>query len=181
MEADVTQAFENVNAQLQAILVAIQGLKGGSGGNAAPSSGSGSSHAPPEVFHGFNSADGDWSQWTDLVGNNRYFNKDYWFIGLVGAQKGVELGLWGGANTAIGMEGESKPHRYVVTLLDPQPNGGNWRLALKSVADVGWIDGSRYMPDASLTGGQKFAAWDAVGRPSVSADGFLLHRGGYPL
>ena len=126
--------------------------------------------------------DDDWSQLTELValgggGEARYFKADYWHLGHPGAQKGVDLSLWGGANTALGMMGESKPHLYVVTLCTPQPDGGNWRLATKSASDAGWVDGHNFLP-GDLVGGALFAAWDAAGRPSISGDGFQLQRGG---
>lgn len=174
MDADVKQAFDDIKLQIQSLTNLVMGIKGGSGTADTTTH----LHAPPLPFHGFESADADWSQWTDLIGGKRYFNKDYWFVGIPGAQKGVDLDLWGAANTMYGMMGESKPHLYVVTLGNPQPVNGNWQLVTKSAADAGWIDGSAYIPNAAFTGGQKFAAWDAAGRPSVSADGFLLQRGG---
>lgn len=169
MDADIAAAFANLTAQINALAIEIQGLKGGSGGNANPHP----THAAPIPYSGPSE---DWQAYVDM--GTLKFTRDYWILGRPGAQSGVNLGLWGSANQMLSMMGESKPHLSIVCLVDPQPDGGNWQQATKSAADAGWIDGSKYLPDPSLTGGQRAAAWDAAGRPSVSADGFLLQRGG---
>jgi len=176
MDADVKQAFDEIKLQIQSLYNAVLGIKGGSGAGDT-----GTAHAPPAVFHGFNSADADWSQWTDLVGNDRFFNKDFWFLGLPGAQKGVNLSLWGAANTMLGMMGTNSKtiHFKIVTLMDPQPNGGHWLDAIKSPADIGWIDGSRFAVDPTASNGAAEAAWEAAGCPSVDAEGYLISMGRY--
>jgi len=157
-----------------ALLAAIAELERG-----APS---GSPLIAPPLLEFHPGSDDDWSQKTELVqlgggGEVRYFKEDYRYTGHPGAFKGVDQSLWGAANTALATMGESKPHLYVVTLCTPQPDGGNWRLATKSVADAGWVDGHDFMPGEDV-GGALFARWDVAGRPSISGDGFQLQRGG---
>jgi len=183
MDAEYIAAFAEIKALIAALAVEIQGLKGGSGGNAGPiPTGHGTAHAPPQVFHGFDTADADWSQWTDLVGDKRYFNKDYWFYGLPGAQKGVELGLWGAGNTMMALMGgnEKTRHFKIITLMNPQPEGGHWLLAVKSAGDIGWIDASQFVVDMAASNAAE-AAWEAAGCPSQDAQGRLIDAGKYVL
>lgn len=174
MDADVKQDFDDIKLQIASLTNLVLGIKGGSGEPTVHL------HARPTEFHGWTSVDADWSQKTVLGpdGKKRYFINDYWFLGLPGAQSGADLDTWVAANLMMGMKGESKPHLYVVMAADPAKPNIDWSLITKSAADIGWIDGSTYIPNATLTAGARFAAWDAAGRPSVSADGFLLQRGG---
>lgn len=91
--------------------------------------------------------------------------RDFWSHAMIGAQRGALRDHYVQAFTITQgpLGGGGRPwYTYVVIALPPS---ATWGAALRSAADVGWIDGSAYRHDANRPAHENWQEWVRHGCP----------------
>lgn len=101
--------------------------------------------------------------------DGKQFAEDFWVNGRMGAQKGAWTAHYAWVWQITSMMGGTIPlHGYV---LQAGPLESNANELLTSPADIGWIDGSGYYYNSTLSPQDNEAVYVAFGRPSSNNHG----------
>jgi hypothetical protein len=111
-----------------------------------------------------------------LSGDGKYFARDFWMKGLLGAMVGASVADYNQANIILGMLGGTKPRELAV--VGPDVEGLPWNEVMTSPGTIGWNPlGASYAYNNQLSASDNYAAWIAAGAPKVNALGKWANGG----
>lgn len=111
--------------------------------------------------------------------DKKFFAKDFWMKGRVGAMAGASTNEYNTAQIVLGMLGGTKPkHMHI---LGPDVENLSWNEVMTSPGSNGWMpEGADYYWHRDFTPSQNFQLWVELGCPKSNQHGNWANNG-YPL
>jgi len=105
-----------------------------------------------------------------LSADGRYFARDFWMKGLVGAMAGASVSDYNEVNIRRGMLGGEQPRETFI--VGPDVEGLNANEVVTSPGTIGWNPlGASYAYNPQLSMGENARNWYAAGAPKVNGYG----------